>query len=485
MLKCAKTTQVCFIHVNRSMMPEQPQHLQRGLSNRHIQLIALGGAVGTGLFLGTASTIKMAGPSVILAYLIGGLIAFFIMRQLGEMMVQEPVAGSFSNLAFKYWGPLPGFLSGWNYWFLYIMVSMSELTACAVYVQHWFPEIPQWLSITIFFILINIINLTAVRIYGEAEFWFSIIKVSAIIGMIIFGSYLLLSGSAGPESRISNLWEHGGFFPNGMHGLFISLAVVTFSFGGLELVGIAAAETKDPQKTIPKAVNQVLVRILIFYVGALTVLLALYPWDQIGIVPHDVPWEESMAASPFVKIFNNIGIPAAAHILNFVVLTAAMSVYNSGVFCNSRMLYGLALQGNAPKAFAKLSARGVPVRAIMLSSTATMLCILLNAVMPGRALAILVSLVVAALAINWLVICFTHIKFRIAMQRQGNRLVFKALAYPFSNILCLLFILTIFYILWITGQKLAVMLAPLWVVFVCCGYALKRFAKLALIRSRR
>ncbi|MBQ4132485.1 MAG: amino acid permease [Desulfovibrionaceae bacterium] len=455
-------------------MSGQPQDLQRGLKNRHIQLIALGGAVGTGLFLGTASTIKMAGPSVILAYLIGGLIAFLIMRQLGEMMAQEPVAGSFSNLAFKYWGPMPGFLSGWNYWFLYILVSMSELTACAVYLQHWFPDIPQWVSITAFFILINAINLTAVRIYGEAEFWFSIIKVSAIIGMIIFGSYILLSGSAGPESRVSNLWEHGGFFPNGMHGMFISLAVVTFSFGGLELVGIAAAEAEDPQKTIPKAINQVLVRILIFYVGALIVLLALYPWNQIGIAPHDVPWEESMAASPFVKIFSNIGIPSAAHVLNFVVLTAALSVYNSGVFCNSRMLYGLALQGNAPKIFGRLSSKGVPVYSILVSSGATMFCILLNAVMPERALGILMSLVVASLVINWGMICITHMKFRAAVERQGTKLVFKSLAYPFSNIVCLLFILVIFYILWITGQETVVLVAPLWILFVCAGYWVKK-----------
>ena len=458
--------------------------LQRGLKNRHVQLIALGGAVGTGLFLGTASTIKMAGPSVILAYIIGGLIAFLIMRQLGEMMAQEPIAGSFSNLAYKYWGPLPGFFTGWNYWFLYILVSMSELTAAAVYVQHWFPEIPQWVSITAFFLLINAINLTAVRIYGEAEFWFSIIKVSAIIGMIIFGSYLLISGTAGPDSHVSNLWVNGGFFPHGVHGMFIALAVVTFSFGGLELVGIAAAETENPQKTIPKAINQVLVRILIFYVGALLVLLSLYPWDQIGIVPQDVPWEESMAASPFVKIFSNIGIPSAAHVLNFVVLTAALSVYNSGVFCNSRMLYGLALQGNAPKAFMKLSSRGVPVWSIMVSSAATMLCILLNMIMPERALAILVSLVVAALVINWAMICITHIKFRIANLKAGTNLVFKSIAYPFSNVICLLFILTIFYILWITGQEMVVMVAPFWVMFVCAGYLFKKFVLRVLNKDK-
>ena len=449
--------------------------LSRGLKNRHVQLIALGGAVGTGLFLGTASTIKMAGPSVILAYLIGGIIAFLIMRQLGEMMAQEPVAGSFSNLAHKYWGDFPGFLSGWNYWILYILVSMSELTACAVYVQHWFPGIAQWQSITFFFLLVTFINLTAVRIYGETEFWFSIIKVSAIIGMILFGTYILISGSAGPTSQVSNLWAHGGFFPHGAGGLLTSLAILTFSFGGLELVGIAAAETDNPAKTIPKAINQVLIRILIFYVGALTVLLALYPWDQIGIVAQNVPWEESMAASPFVKIFSNIGIPAAANILNFVVLTAALSVYNSGVYCNSRMLYGLALQANAPKVFTQLNARGVPVWAILLSSAATMICIALNVIMPEKALSILVSLVVASLVINWALICLTHLKFRLANNRMGTKLIFKSLFFPFSNIICLLFIACIFVILWTTGQETVVIVTPIWLLFVAAGYGVKRF----------
>ena len=243
------------------MTTQQEHQLKRGLKNRHIQLIALGGAVGTGLFLGIAQTIRMAGPSVLLGYAIAGVIAFFIMRQLGEMVVEEPVAGSFSHFANRYWGPFAGFMSGWNYWVLYVLVSMAELTAVGIYIQYWWPAVPTWLSAAIFFVAINAINLTHVKVYGELEFWFSIVKVAAIISMIAFGCYLLFSGHGGPAATVANLWQDGGFFPNGITGLVMAMAVIMFSFGGLELVGITAAEADEPHKTIPKATNQVIYRI--------------------------------------------------------------------------------------------------------------------------------------------------------------------------------------------------------------------------------
>jgi len=296
--------------------------LQRGLSNRHVQLIALGGSVGTGLFLGTAATINMAGPSVLLGYALGGVIAFLIMRQLGEMVVEEPVAGSFSHFACRYWGEFAGFLSGWNYWALYVLVGMAELTAVGVYVQFWWPQIPSWVSALVFFVFINAINLFNVRMYGEMEFWFSIIKVSAIMAMIGFGSWLLASGNGGPQAAVSNLWALGGFFPNGVNGLVMAMAIIMFSFGGLELVGITAAEVRHPEQTIPKATNQLIYRILIFYIGALGVLLALYPWNQVSEI-----------GSPFVLIFHHLDTGWVATALNIIVLTAALSVYNSGVYC--------------------------------------------------------------------------------------------------------------------------------------------------------
>ena len=321
-----------------------PVTLKRGLKNRHIQLIALGGAIGTGLFLGSAGVLKSAGPSMILGYAIAGFIAFLIMRQLGEMIVEEPVAGSFSHFAHKYWGGYAGFLSGWNYWVLYVLVGMAELTAVGKYIQFWWPEVPTWVSAVVFFVLVNLINTLNVKVFGEMEFWFAIIKVVAIVGMIVLGCYLLFSGTGGPQASISNLWSHGGFFPNGGMGLLMAMAFIMFSFGGLELVGITAAEASEPKKVIPKAINQVVYRILIFYVGALTVLLALYPWDQLLVTLG--AGGDAYGSSPFVQIFALIGSDTAAQILNFVVLTAALSVYNSGVYCNSRMLFGLAEQGD-------------------------------------------------------------------------------------------------------------------------------------------
>ncbi|PKM09200.1 MAG: aromatic amino acid transporter AroP, partial [Gammaproteobacteria bacterium HGW-Gammaproteobacteria-7] len=241
--------------------------LQRGLKNRHIQLIALGGAIGTGLFLGSAGVLRSAGPSMILGYAIGGFIAFLIMRQLGEMIVEEPVAGSFSHFAHKYGGGYAGFLSGWNYWVLYVLVGMAELTAVGKYVQFWWPEVPTWATAAAFFVLINLINLSNVKAFGETEFWFAIVKVAAIVGMILLGLFLLVSGKGGEQASISNLWSHGGFFPNGFSGMLLALAIIMFSFGGLELVGITAAEAAEPKTVIPKAINQVVYRILIFYIG--------------------------------------------------------------------------------------------------------------------------------------------------------------------------------------------------------------------------
>lgn len=439
-------------------------NLKRGLKNRHIQLIALGGAVGTGLFLGIAQTIQAAGPSVILGYAIAGIIAFFIMRQLGEMVVEEPVAGSFSHFASKYWSPFAGFLAGWNYWVLYVLVSMAELSAVGIYIQYWFPEVPTWISALVFYVLINALNLTNVKLYGELEFWFSIIKVAAIVGMIVFGIYLLTSGHGGPDATVQNLWQHGGFFPNGMMGLVMSMAVIMFSFGGLELVGITAAEADEPEKSIPKATNQVLVRILIFYVGALTVLLSLYPWEKVV-----------EGGSPFVMIFHALDSDIVANALNLVVLTAALSVYNSCVYCNSRMLLGLAQQGHAPASFGKINKRGIPLKALGVSAIATGFCVLLNFLMPGQAFGLLMSLVVAALVINWVMICVTHLKFKAVKAKRGETTKFQSFAYPVSNIICILFLIGILVIMGVTpGIQISVWMIPFWIGLLAVGYYFKR-----------
>ncbi|WP_031364934.1 amino acid permease [Caballeronia sordidicola] len=438
--------------------------LRRGLKNRHIQLIALGGAIGTGLFLGSASVLQAAGPSMILGYAIGGIIAYMIMRQLGEMAAQEPVAGSFSHFACKYWGDFWGFLSGWNYWVLYVLVGMAELTAVGTYVHYWWPGVPAWVSALVCFVGINAINLANVKAYGEFEFWFAIVKVVAVIGMIAFGGYLLISGHGGPQASVTNLWADGGFFPHGFHGLFMTLAVIMFSFGGLELIGITAAEADDPRKSIPKAVNQVILRIAIFYIGSLTVLLSLYPWNQVAA-----------GGSPFVMIFSQIGSILAANILNLVVLTAALSVYNSGVYANSRMLYGLAEQGNAPKILMKVDRRGVPVAAIGLSALATGTCVLVNFLMPANALGMLMALAVAAMVINWSLISLTHLKSRKAMVAQQQTLVFRSFWFPVSNWICVAFMVTILGILAVTpGINISAFLVPVWLFLMWAAYVVKR-----------
>ena len=448
--------------VELSPLNNDSSQLQRGLKNRHIQLIAMGGAIGTGLFLGSAQVIQSAGPSIILGYAIGGLIAFLIMRQLGEMIVEEPVAGSFSHFAYQYWGKFPGFLSGWNYWVLYILVAMSELTAVAKYINYWWPHIAAWQSVLFFFVIITAINLTNVKLYGESEFWLAIIKVTAVVAMILFGLFLLFTADANSTASFSNLWSHGGFFPNGFDGLFYMLAFIMFAFGGIELIGMAAAEANDPKKTIPKAINQVVVRILVFYVGSLAILLSLVPWNQLDLGGLD--------KSPFVMIFSQMGISWAAHLLNFIILTAALSVYNSGMFANSRMLFGLAQQGNAPKVFAKVNKQGVPIPAVLLSALLIFGCVLLNYFVPEDALGHLMYVVVGALVLNWAMISLTHLKFKAMVKEKNLKTSFPALWSPISNYLVLIFIAVVLYIMWQQGFKESVLMIPIWIVLMFVLY---------------
>lgn len=443
-------------------MSNESSKLQRGLKNRHIQLIAMGGAIGTGLFLGSAQVIQSAGPSIILGYAIGGLIAFLIMRQLGEMIVHEPTTGSFSHFAYKYWGNFPGFLTGWNYWILYILVAMSELTAVAKYINYWWPFIPAWVSVLFFFIVITLVNLGNVKFYGESEFWLAIIKVTAVIAMIIFGIVLLVTADPSSGSTITNLWTHGGFFPKGFDGLFYMLAFIMFAFGGIELIGMAAAEAEQPEKTIPKAINQVVFRVLIFYVGSLTILLSLVPWDKLELGGLD--------KSPFVMIFSQLGIGWAASILNFIILTAALSVYNSGMYANSRMLFGLAEQGNAPKVFLKVNKSGTPIPAVLFSALLIFACVLLNYFVPEDALGHLMYIVVGALVLNWAMIALTHLNFKKVVIAEGIKTKYPSFLYPITNYIVLGFIAVVLYIMWMQGFKESVIMIPIWIVLMFILY---------------
>lgn len=457
---------------------ERQGNLKRGLKNRHIQLIAFGGAIGTGLFLATGDAIFKAGPSVILGYGIAGIFVFLIMRQLGDMIAEEPVAGSFSHFAYKYWGKFPGFLAGWNYWILYVMVGIAELTAAAAYMQYWFPWLPTWQSALFFFLFINAINLATVKAFGEMEFWFAIIKIAAICGMILMGLYLLfVAPDLVPGASVGNLFyppsigEHagdlayGGFFPQGVAGLMLAIPAIVFSFGGLELVGITAAEADDPVKLIPRAVNQVIYRILIFYVGTMTVLLSLCHWSNL-----------KKGDKPFEIIFEHIGFPAVGGTLNFVVLTAALSVYNSCVYCNSRMLYGLALQGNAPKLFTRVDKKGVPVWTLVLAGSLTFFVVPLNYFLPNwfDAFNVALGFVVSLLLINWAMISLAHLNFKKNMILKKIKTVFPSPLFPWANYFCLAMVMFVLILMAVMGMVGAVVAIPLWVGIVYAGYQLMK-----------
>lgn len=439
-------------------------HLQRKLTNRHLQMIALGGAIGTGLFYGSASTIAITGPAIILSYLVGGIIMFLIMRMLGEICVEHPISGSFSTYAEKFWGEFPAYVSGWSYLTAWILTSMAELTAIGIYINFWFPDIPQWVTALVCLVAVTIANLINVRMYGELETLMSSIKVLAVISMIVFGLYLLFttpSYGAFPDN-FSNIWTNGGFIPHGWYGVACSMAVVLFSFAGVEFIGMTAAEVQEPEKHIPTAINQVLVRVMIFYIGTMIVLLALFPWDKIGA-----------NGSPFVEIFANIGIKAAAHILNFVVLIAAISVYNSGMYANGRMLYSLARNGKAPKGLRYLSKTGIPTRGILFSSGMTLLAVLLNFIMPEKVFNYLMALGVVVFIVCWTTIVMTHLKFRQQHIKQGTvaTIKFKSILYPYSNYLCLAFFIIVIAVMFtMESMRPAVYLLPIWLIIMTITY---------------
>lgn len=359
------------------------QKLSRGLKNRHIQLIAIGGAIGTGLFLGSGKSIHFAGPSILFAYLITGIICFFIMRSLGELLLSNLEYHSFVDFVRDYLGDMAALITGWTYWFCWISLAMADLTAVGLYTQYWLPDVPQWLPGLIALLILLIMNLATVKLFGELEFWFALIKVIAILALIVIGLFMIFKGfpTHSGAAAFHNLWNHGGMFPNGLHGFLLSFQMVVFAFLGIELVGLTAGETKDPEKVIPKAINNIPVRVLLFYIGALLVIMSIYPWNVIN--PNE---------SPFVQVFAAVGIIAAASIINFVVLTSAASASNSAVFSTSRMIYSLAKEHNAPGAMTKLTSRKVPSNALFFSAVVILIGIMLNNIMPEQVFTLITSI---------------------------------------------------------------------------------------------
>ena len=446
---------------------KDPEGLRKGLTTRHIQMIAFGGAIGTGLFYGSAEGIKLAGPSILLAYALGGIVIFFVVRAMGEMSVHRPSSGSFSRYANDYWSPRAGFVAGWNYWFNYIAVAMAELTVVGQYIQYWFPSVPAWASAAVVLLVITMVNLVGVRAFGEFEFWFSAIKVAAVVGMIVLGLYVIAAGVNSnphlPDPSFGHLFSDG-FLAKGLTGLLASLVFVMFSFGGIELIGITAGEAENPQRSIPKAVNQVVYRILIFYIGALTIVMAVVPWDAID-----------GKLSPFVQIFDSVGISAAAHVLNFVVLTAALSVYNSGLYSNGRMLYSLARQGNAPKAFMRLSRRGIPYAGVLFSSMVTAVAVAVIYFLPETAFSILMAMALGASIISWVMILLTHRAFRKRIGSGLADLAFKLPGGLASNAVALVSLVGVFILMAFNPDyRTSVAVMPIWLFILFAAYEVKK-----------
>lgn len=348
------------MHQNTTMQAEhEPKRLERGLGNRHLQLIAIGGAIGTGLFMGSGKTISLAGPSVLLVYGTVGFMLFFVMRAMGELLLSNLGYKSFRDVVSDLLGVGAGFVTGWTYWFCWVVTGIADVVVISGYVRFWWPDMAAWVPALATVVLLLGLNLMAVRIFGEMEFWFAIIKIVAIVALIVVG--LVMVGAAyaeptGATAQVSNLWNDGGFFPTGFSGFLAGFQIAVFAFVGIELAGTAAAETKDPEKTLPRAINTIPVRIVVFYVVSLAVIMMVTPWRQ--VLPDQ---------SPFVEMFTMAGLPAAAGIINFVVLTSAASSANSGIYSTSRMLYGLSLERVAPKSWSKLSKHAVPARGLLFS----------------------------------------------------------------------------------------------------------------------
>jgi D-serine/D-alanine/glycine transporter len=444
----------------------QEQKLERGLKNRHVQLIAIGGAIGTGLFLGAGKSIHLAGPSILFAYMITGVICFLIMRALGELLLSNLNYHTFVDFVEDYFGNMWAFVTGWTYWFCWISIAMADLSAVGMYIQFWFPSVPQWVPGLIAIVILLCMNLATVKLFGEMEFWFALIKVIAICALIIVGIFMIIKGfstNQGP-STFANLWSHGGWFPNGGKGFLLSFEMVVFAFTGIELVGLTAGETKDPEKVMPKAINNIPIRVIIFYVGALLVIMSIYPWSSVN-----------PAKSPFVSVFAAVGIAAAAGIINFVVLTSAASACNSAVFSTSRMVYSLAEDKNAPKSFGKLSSRKIPANALFFSTAVILIAVFLNYVMPAGVFTLVTSVATVCFIFVWGITVLAHMKYRKTRPELAAKSKFKMPLYPFANYLILAFLAFVLVILALAADtRVALFVTPVWFILLIAIYKIRK-----------
>ncbi|ALO05559.1 D-alanine/D-serine/glycine permease [Lactiplantibacillus paraplantarum] len=442
--------------MKENSQPETEQ-LSRGLKSRHVQLIAIGGTIGTGLFLGAGQSVHLAGPAILIAYLVTGLVCFLLMRALGELLLSDLHTHSYIDFIKQYLGDKTGFVAGWTYWVCWITIAMAEITAAGEYMQFWWPKLPQWLPGLVILILLLGLNSINVSAFGETEFWFAIIKIAAIIALIAVGVGMVIFSVKTPvgHASLTNLVNYGGFMPHGIKGLVLSFQMVLFSFIGIEMVGMTASETADPKTVIPKAINDIPVRIILFYVGSLFFLMCMYPWQYF-----------SAAHSPFVQVFTNLGIRSAAAIINFVVLTAAASSCNSALFSTGRMLFSLTYDGQSKfaKRMGTLSTRQVPRNALWFSTLVIGLSVILNLLMPGKVFSLIASVSTTCFIFIWGAIVVAHIKYR----RQAGSQVkvkFRMPLFPLSDYFILVFLGFIAVVLCLKFETLiALVVSAAWVV---------------------
>lgn len=444
---------------------EKHQELERGLKNRHVQLISIGGAIGTGLFLGSGKTIQLTGPSILLTYAITGGVIFLVMRALGELMLTNLKYHSFLDFVAEYLGTKVAFVTGWTYWFCWISIAMADLTATGLYVRYWLPNIPQWLPEMIALVILLGLNLVAVGLFGELEFWFALIKVVAIIGLIIVGAFMIITSykTTAGHVTVSNLWNQGGFFPKGGSGFVKSFQMATFAFAGVELVGLIGGETSDPETVLPKAINNIPVRIILFYLGSLFMIMSIYPWHSL-----------SADQSPFVQVFSEIGIVAAASIVNIVVLSSAMSACNSAIYSTGRMIRSLAQEGSALKQFKQLTSHRVPGRALLFSTVIIFFAVVLNFFLPSQVFTLISSVATICFLFIWGIIVYTHMMYRKKNPAAAAQHHFKLPFFPYSTYLIFAFLLFVLVALTLQTDTLeALIFTPLWFIVLLLIYRFK------------
>ena len=450
-------------------------HLQRGLSNRHLQLIAIGGAIGTGLFLGSGKVISLTGPSVLFIYAIIGCMMFFVMRTLGELLLSNLNYRTFGDIAKDLIGPWAGFLVSWTYWFTWIVICVADIIAITGYVSFISPGIPNWLPALLTAVALAILNLQPVRFFGEIEFWFSMIKIVAILALIATGVVLLVTGFENPDTgsvaKLSHIWGHGGMFPFGLTGFLLGFQLGIFSFIGVELVGTAAAETKDPHHNLPRAINSIVLRVLIFYIGALSVIMAITPWDQLD--PDK---------SPFVTTFLYAGFGSAAFAINLVVLTSAASSANSGFYSGTRMMYALAQDGHAPSRFHHTDDRGVPRRAVFFSAVFVLSAvpILLAGDSMLEAFTLVTSIASSFILFIWSMILISYLRYiRLYPERHATSR-FRA---PFPRVMpwvvLAFFAFIVFTMMLAEDTRLPLLCTPIWFAGLAVAWQLRKRRLLA------